>query len=217
MRVVFLGPPGAGKGTQAKFLQGRYEACQVSTGDILRQAVQDRTPLGKKAGEYLDNGKLVPDDVMLGLVAERLRKEDCKKGFILDGFPRTLAQAEGLGQILRDLGWELDAVLCIHVPREIIVQRLAGRRSCTQCGSLYHTVFNPSQREGICDRCEGKLHQRWDDREETVTARLRVFETQTAPLIDYYRKKSLLNEINGVGSVEEIRTRVFRALGGATA
>ena len=217
MRVVFLGPPGAGKGTQAKFLEEKYEACQVSTGDILRKAVRDRAPLGKKASEYLDKGELVPDDIMLKLVAERLREKDCQKGFILDGFPRTVAQAEGLEGILRNLGCGLDFVFCIQVPHGVIIQRLSGRRSCKKCGSLYHAVFNPPRREGFCDRCDGELYQRQDDLAETIAARLRVFETQTSPLVDYYRKKGLLKEINGVGSVEEIRARVFQALGEAAA
>ena len=217
MRVVFLGPPGAGKGTQTKFLEERYGACQVSTGDILRKAVRDHAPLGKKASEYLDKGELVPDDIMLNLVAERLRERDCEKGFILDGFPRTVAQAEGLEGILEDLGWSLDSVFCIQVPQEVIIQRLSGRRSCRKCGSLYHAVFNPPRREGFCDRCDGGLYQRQDDLEETIAARLRVFEKQTSPLVDFYRKRGLLKEINGVGSVEQIRSRVFQAVGEAAA
>lgn len=217
MRAVFLGPPGAGKGTQAKFLEERYGACQVSTGDILRKAVRERTPLGKKASEYLDKGELVPDDIMLNLVAERLRERDCEKGFILDGFPRTVAQAEGLERILKDLGWGLDSVFCIQVSEGVIIQRLSGRRSCKKCGSLYHTVFNPPRKEGFCNRCDGELYQRQDDLEETVAARLRVFERQTSPVVDFYRKRGLLKEINGVGSVEEIRSRVFQAVGEASA
>ncbi len=212
MRAVFLGPPGAGKGTQAKFLEERYKACQVSTGEILRKAVREQTPLGRKAAKHIDKGKLVPDDLMVKLVAERLREEDCKKGFVLDGFPRTKAQADGLEAILRDVGSRLDCVFSIQVPRGIIIQRLAGRRTCKRCGTLYHVLFNPSKREGVCDRCGGELYQRDDDREETITARLDVYETQTAPLTDYYRKQGLLREIDGVGSVEEIRGRLFQAL-----
>lgn len=217
MRVVFLGPPGAGKGTQAKFLQGKYGACQVSTGDILRKAVQDRTSLGEKAAAYLNKGELVPDDVMLNLVAERLRGKDCENGFILDGFPRTVAQAEGLEEILRDLGWGLDSVFSIRLPHGVIIQRLGERRSCKKCGTLYHAIFNPPQREGFCDCCGGELYQRQDDREETIAARFHVFETQTAPLIDYYRKKGLLKEIDGVGGVGEVRSRILQALGGVVA
>ncbi|MFQ5902116.1 MAG: adenylate kinase [Candidatus Binatia bacterium] len=213
MRVVFLGPPGAGKGTQTRFLEGKCGACPVSTGDILRKAVREQTPLGKKAAEYLDKGELVPDDVMVNLVAERLREEDCKRGFILDGFPRTIAQADGLEAVLRDMASGLECVFCIQVPKGVIIQRLAGRRTCRRCGTLYHVDFNPPSREGVCDRCHGDLYQREDDQEETIGARLRVYEVQTAPLIDYYRKKGLLREINGVGTVEEIRTHVLQALG----
>lgn len=217
MRVVFLGPPGAGKGTQAKFLQEKYGACQVSTGDILRKAVQDHTPLGKKAAEYLDKGELVPDDVVLDLVAERLQQKDCEKGFILDGFPRTVAQAEGLERILEHLGRGLDSVLCLQLPQEVIIRRLSGRRNCRKCGGLYHAAWSPPRRDGVCDQCGGELYQRQDDREETVAARLRVFDAQTAPLAEYYRKKGLLRPINGEGSVEEIRGRVFQALGAMAA
>ena len=212
MRVVFLGPPGAGKGTQAKFIEEKYGACQLSTGDILRKAVHDRTAVGKKAAGYLEKAQLVPDEVMLDLVAKRLREKDCAKGFILDGFPRTVAQAEGLEEILGQLGWKLDSVLCMRVPEEVLIQRLSGRRSCRKCGNMDHVVLSPPQREEFCDRCNGELYQRDDDREETIRTRLLVFETQTLPLVHYYRKRSLLREIDGVGSAEEIRNRVFLEL-----
>ena len=215
--MVFLGPPGAGKGTQAKFLQEKYGACQVSTGEILRKAVQDHTPLGKKAAEYLDKGELVPDDVVLNLIAERLQQKDCEKGFILDGFPRTVVQAEGLERILENLGWRLDSVLWLQLPQEVIIRRLSGRRNCRKCSGLYHAAWSPPRRDGVCDQCGGELYQRQDDREETVAARLRVFDAQTAPLAEYYRKKGLLRPINGEGSVEEIRRRVFHALGAMAA
>jgi len=215
MRVLFLGPPGAGKGTQARFLEQRYGGCQVSTGDILRKAVRDQTALGKRAAEHLHRGELVPDEVMVHLVAERLRAQDCQRGFILDGFPRTVAQAEGLGAILRDIGSEIDAVLYLQVPHSTIIQRLAGRRTCQQCGQLYHVVFDPPSRRDLCDQCGGDLHQREDDREETVAARLQVYESQTAPLIHYYRQRGLLREIDGAGSMEEIQARVLQALGDA--
>lgn len=211
MRVVFLGPPGAGKGTQAGFLQKKYGACQISTGDILRKAVQDQTPLGKRAAGYIDKGALVPDDVMLELIAERLREEG-RSGFILDGFPRTVAQASGLDAILKDMGFKLDCVFSLQVPHGVIVRRLAGRRTCERCGALYHGEFGPPKREGVCDRCGGGLYQREDDREETVAARLDVYETQTAPLIDYYRKRGLFKEIDGVGGVEGVHGRVLQAL-----
>ncbi len=210
--MIFLGPPGAGKGTQAKFLEGEYGACQVSTGEILRRAVRDRTFLGKKAAEYVDKGELVPDEIMLNLVGERLHKKDCEKGFILDGFPRTITQAQGLDAIVRDMSSKLDRVFCIQVPHGVLIERLAGRRTCSRCGALYHVVFNPSARKDICDKCHTDLYQREDDREETIEARLHVYETQTAPLIDYYRNQGLLREIDGVGSVEEIHNRILLAL-----
>ncbi|MFQ5682862.1 MAG: adenylate kinase [Candidatus Binatia bacterium] len=215
MRVVFLGPPGAGKGTQALFLKEKYGVCPVSTGELLRKAVRDRTSLGKGAARHIEKGRLVPDKVMLSLVAERLRKNDCKRGFVLDGFPRTRVQADGLDAILKEMECELDCVFYIRVPQSVILERLVGRRTCKRCGSLYHIVFDPPGRTDFCDRCLGELYQREDDREEAISARLHVYETQTAPLIDYYRKRDLLKEIDGVGSVEEIRDRFLKALGGA--
>jgi adenylate kinase len=213
VRVVLLGPPGAGKGTQAKLLRDRFEACQISTGDILRKAVADKTPLGKEAERYLSRGELVPDDVIVRLVGERLKQNDCANGFVLDGFPRTLAQAESLEGILKATALPLDAVLSIQVPRDAIVQRLAGRRNCQNCGALYHVNFDPSRNDETCDRCGGGLQQREDDREETITTRLRVYESQTAPLANYYRERGNLREINGVGKVEDIQKRIIEALG----
>ncbi len=212
MRVIFLGPPGAGKGTQAKLLERELPVCRISTGDILRQAVRDETSLGKQAGEYIDKGELVPDEIMLNLIRDRLQKSDCKAGFVLDGFPRTPAQAKGLDAILKHMGSKLDCVLSMQVPHEMIVQRLAGRRTCERCGALYHMVFNPPRKKNVCDRCHGRVVQREDDREETIEARLRVYEARTAPLIDYYRDRGLLKEIDGVGSVEEINGRILPAL-----
>lgn len=171
-----------------------------------------RSALGQKAAQYLDKGELVPDKVMVNLVAERLQDVDCRTGFILDGFPRTIAQADGLEGILRKMGLSLDGVLYIGIPQEVIVQRLAGRRTCRHCGTLFHTKFNPPRRKNICDRCGGELYQREDDREETVRARLKVYETQTAPLVDYYRRKGLVKEVDGDGSVEGIRDRIFGIL-----
>jgi len=213
LRVVLLGPPGAGKGTQAKLLQERFEACQVSTGDILRSAVADRSPLGKETSEYIKRGTLVPDSIIVKLVAERLKQEDCAKGFVLDGFPRTISQAESLEEMLKKMGLMLQYVLSVQVPPGVIVERLAGRRTCKNCGALYHLLFDPSAREGVCDRCGGELLQRDDDREETISARLNVYDTQTAPLVNYYRQRGLLREIDGVGSVEAIRDRVLKTLG----
>ncbi|MBI4525116.1 MAG: adenylate kinase [Deltaproteobacteria bacterium] len=212
MRIVFLGPPGAGKGTQAKFLERNYAACQVSTGDILREAVQAQTSLGRQAAQYMARGELVPDELVVSLVGERIRQPDCRNGFILDGFPRTIAQASGLEAILQNMGAALDCVFNLRVPDAILIQRLTGRRACSRCAALYHLAFSPPQREGICDRCHGNLYQREDDREETIQARLNVYKTQTAPLIDLYRRKGLLKEIDGVGSMEEIRDRIIKAV-----
>lgn len=213
VRVVLLGPPGAGKGTQAKLLRERFEACQISTGDILRKAVADKTPLGREAKRYLNGGELVPDDVIVRLVGERLKQTDCAKGFVLDGFPRTLPQAQSLEGILKEMALPLDGVLSIQVPHDVIVQRLAGRRNCQNCGALYHVNFDPPRSGETCDRCGGRLQQRDDDREETITTRLRVYESQTAPLANYYRERGNLREINGVGKVEEIQRRIVKALG----
>ena len=213
VRVVLLGPPGAGKGTQAKLLRERFEACQISTGDILRKAVADKTPLGREAERYLNRGELVPDDVIVRLVGERLKQTDCAKGFVLDGFPRTLPQAQSLEGILKEMALPLDGVLSIQVPHDVIVQRLAGRRNCQNCGALYHVNFDPPRNGETCDRCGGRLQQRDDDREETITTRLRVYESQTAPLANYYRERGNLREINGVGKVEEIQRRIVEAVG----
>ena len=216
-RVVLLGPPGAGKGTQAKLLQEKFAACQISTGDILRQAIADQTPLGKEARQYVSRGALVPDDVIVKLVAERLKEPDCVKGFILDGFPRTIPQAENLDRILKQMGLGLNRVLSVQVPQPVIIERLAGRRTCKGCGALFHVAFSPTKKAGVCDQCGGEIYQRADDQEETVANRLRVYENQTAPLIEYYRQRNLLREINGVGSVDEIRRRVVDALGDVVA
>lgn len=212
-RVVLLGPPGAGKGTQAKLLEDRFAARQISTGDILRKAVADQTPLGKQASEYIRRGELVPDRLIIDLVADRLKEKDCEQGFVLDGFPRTIAQAQSLEEILKKMGRGLDCVLSVQVPHKLIVERLSGRRTCKGCGALYHLVFDPPKTVGTCNRCGGELFQRDDDREETVTNRLKVYDDQTAPLVSYYRERSLLREIDGVGEVEAIGKRVVRALG----
>jgi adenylate kinase len=215
-RVVLLGPPGAGKGTQAKLLREHFEVCQISTGDILRKAVADKTPLGQEAEAYIKRGELVPDNVIVRLVGERLKEKDCENGFVLDGFPRTLPQAESLEGILKTMGLPLDGVLSMQVPQNVIVQRLAGRRNCKNCGALYHLAFDPPRNGETCDRCDGHLQQREDDREETITTRLNVYQSQTAPLANYYRQRGKLREINGVGKVEDIHNRIVEALGRPT-
>ena len=215
MNLIFMGPPGAGKGTQAKLLQDRFGACQISTGDILRKAVAEKNPLGQEASQYISRGALVPDDLIVNMVAARLKEKDCEPGFILDGFPRTIPQAESLDAILQREGIALNAALSVRVPHDVVIERLAGRRTCRNCGSLSHVVFSPPKKAGVCDRCGGELFQRDDDREETVANRLKVYNDQTAPLLDYYRQQGLLKEIDGVGAVDDINARVLAALGGA--
>jgi len=216
-RVVLLGPPGAGKGTQAKLLEEKFAAPQISTGDILRKAVAEQSVLGKQASEYIRRGELVPDQLIIDLVAERLKEKDCEKGFVLDGFPRTIAQAQSLEDILKKMGLALTCVLSVQVPHKLIVERLSGRRTCKGCGALYHVVFDPPKAAGTCNRCGGELFQRDDDREETISNRLRVYDNQTAPLVSYYRERGLLKSIDGVGKVEDIGKRMIQALGDVAA
>ncbi|MGD8351890.1 MAG: adenylate kinase [Nitrospirota bacterium] len=213
MRLVLLGAPGAGKGTQAKKLIGKYGIPQISTGDILRAAVAEGTPLGKEAKSYMDKGELVPDSVVLGLVEERLKQEDCKKGFILDGFPRNTAQAETLDGMLGKLGMPLTAAVSVDVPEADLMKRLTGRRTCKGCGQMYNVYFNPPAKEGVCDKCGGELYQRDDDREETIKKRLEVYNAQTAPLINYYGGKGILKNIEGTGSIDEIFDKLCAAIG----
>jgi adenylate kinase len=213
MRIILLGPPGAGKGTQAKQLVERLDIPQISTGDMLRAAVKAGTPLGREAKAYMDRGGLVPDSVIIGLVRERLQASDCARGYILDGFPRTTAQAEALEKTLQDLHLNLDHVLCLEVPSEDLVTRIAGRRTCRNCGAMYHVRFTPSRREGVCDTCGGETYQRDDDREETVRRRLLVYEEQTAPLIRFYEGRGLLRRIPGTGEISQIFARMLKSLG----
>ncbi len=213
MRIILLGPPGSGKGTQAKLLIERLGVPQISTGDMLRSAVKAGTPLGAEAKAYMDRGGLVPDEVITGLVRERLQDPDCARGYILDGFPRTAAQAEALETTLTELRLILDHVLCLQVPSEDLVSRIAGRRTCRNCGAMYHVRFSPSKREGVCDACGGETYQRDDDREETVRRRLQVYEEQTAPLIRFYDERGLLRRIPGTGEIAEIFSRMVKSLG----
>ncbi len=213
MRLVLLGAPGAGKGTQAKKLIEKYGIPQISTGDLLRAAVAAGTSLGKEAKSFMDKGELVPDRVVLGMVEERLRQDDCKKGYILDGFPRNTAQAEALDKMLGSLGMSLSAALSVDVPFEDLMKRLTGRRTCKACGQMYNVYFNAPLKEGTCDKCGGELFQRDDDKEETIKKRLEVYNSQTAPLIDYYSGKGILKSVNGTGSIDEIFKDVCAALG----
>ncbi|RJQ39850.1 MAG: adenylate kinase [Nitrospiraceae bacterium] len=208
MRIVLLGAPGAGKGTQAKKLIDKYGIPQISTGDILRQNVAEGTPLGKEAKSFMDKGELVPDRVVLGLVEDRLKKDDCKKGYILDGFPRNTAQAEALDKILASLNMSLTGALSVDVPKDDLMKRLTGRRTCKGCGQMYNIYFSAPKKEGLCDKCGGALFHRDDDKEETIKRRLDVYDAQTAPLIDYYKKSGILKSVTGVGSIDEIFSKV---------
>jgi len=213
MKLILLGPPGAGKGTQAVRLVKHYGIPQISTGDILRKAVKDGTELGTLAKKYMDKGELVPDEVVIGIIRDRITEPDCEKGYILDGFPRTIAQAEALDEMLEKMGARIDHVVNISVADEEIIKRLTGRRTCSNCGAGYHILFDPPKQEGICDKCGGKLIQRDDDKEETIRARLEVYRQQTEPLIKYYEAKQLLRTIPGEGSMEEIFNAILKALG----
>ena len=209
--MVFLGPPGAGKGTQARDLAQEWGVPHIATGDMLREAVAAGTPLGQDAKRYMDQGALVPDDVIVGLIAERLGKPDAKRGFLLDGFPRTLPQAEALRALLDSLGQPLDRVIFFDVSEAELLRRLTGRRVCRNCGATYHVVSAPSARPGVCDRCGGELYQRADDSEATVRNRLRVYATQTEPLLAYYRDKRLLSSVRGEGTIQTIGAALRQA------
>ncbi len=213
MRIVLIGPPGAGKGTQARMLQEQFDIPQISTGDLLREAIKEGTLLGKQARQYMDAGELVPDQLVTAMVAERLQKEDCKKGFLLDGFPRTITQAEALANNLEQRKQGLDCALSIVVPKQHLTERLSGRWVCRSCSAMYHERFSPPKESGRCDRCTGELYQRSDDKLETVVARLEVYERSTAPLLDFYEKNGLLRTVDGTGEPKEVFRRITSALG----
>jgi adenylate kinase len=215
MRLILLGPPGSGKGTQAKLLCQRLGLAHISTGDILREAVRLKTPAGRLAQPYLDSGQLVPDDFVNEMVAERFRRDDRPEKFVLDGYPRTLAQAASFDQVLLQEFLSLDAVIQLKVDVEEIVRRLSGRWSCPKCKTTYHTVFNPPRVPGICDQDGTPLVQREDDKEETVRRRMVVYHENTEPLVDYYRLQLLLREVSGTGDIEAIYARIVQALGQA--
>ena len=215
MRLVFLGAPGVGKGTQAEMVAAKLAIPKISTGDLLRTGVAQKTPLGLEAQQYMTRGELVPDNVVIGLVAEKISSPECEKGFILDGFPRTILQADALSGILQNQEVSLDRVVYFVIPREEVVKRLSGRRSCSACSAVYHVDYVPPKQEGRCDECGAALVQRSDDKRETVESRLVVYEEQTAPLIDYYQEKHVLAELDGTGSVEEVQERLSALLSGA--
>ena len=213
MKIVLLGAPGAGKGTQAEVLVKKLFLPHISTGDMFRAAISAGTDLGLAAKAYMDKGQLVPDEVTVGIIKDRISQADCREGFLLDGFPRTLAQAEALDALLTEMKTSLTAVLNISVPADKLITRLTGRRMCRQCGAIYHLLYNAPQKENVCDVCGDELYQRSDDKEETVRNRLQVYETQTAPLIAYYREKGLLHDINGDQPINEVMVELGQALG----
>ena len=214
MNVIFMGPPGAGKGTQAEAIVNEFQIPHISTGDAFRLAMKQETALGLEAKKYVDQGLLVPDEITIGIVKERLQLPDCKPGFLLDGFPRTISQAEALDEILTSLGTSIDHVINLHVDRSLLLARLTGRRICKSCGATYHILFNPPQTESVCDKCSGELYQRSDDTEEKVGTRLDEYLNKTAPLLSYYRNKGNLREVNGEQEIDTVATQISLLLRG---
>ncbi len=213
MKIIMLGAPGAGKGTQAKKIAEKYQIPHISTGDIFRANIKNGTELGKKAKTYMDQGLLVPDELVCDLVVDRVQQDDCKKGYILDGFPRTIPQAESLDSALAALGEAVDYAINVEVPDENIVNRMGGRRACVGCGATYHLVYAPARAEGICDTCGAELILRDDDKPETVQKRLGVYHEQTQPLIDYYNGKGILKEVDGTVAMEDVFQAIVDILG----
>lgn len=213
MKIIMLGAPGAGKGTQAKKIAAKCEIPHISTGDIFRANIKNGTELGKKAKTYMDQGLLVPDELVCDLVVDRIQQDDCKKGYILDGFPRTIPQAESLDKALAAIGEKMDYAIDVEVPDENIVKRMGGRRACVGCGATYHLVYAPTKKEGICDACGGDLILRDDDKPETVQKRLDVYHEQTQPLIDYYKKQGILKEVDGSVDMEDVFKEILKILG----
>ena len=213
MKIVMLGAPGAGKGTQAKMIAAKYQIPHISTGDIFRANIKNGTELGKKAKSYMDQGLLVPDELTVDLVIDRLAQDDCKNGYILDGFPRTIPQAEALYAALAKLGEKMDYAIDVDVPDENIVSRMSGRRACTGCGATYHIVYNPSKKGECCEVCGEKLILRDDDKPETVQKRLNVYHEQTQPLIDYYTKQSILRTVDGTQDMNDVFAEIVKILG----
>jgi len=212
VQVVLIGPPGSGKGTQAKLLQERLEIPHISSGDLLRGAVKRKTPGGVEAKRFMDRGELVPDGIVVRVIEERVRKDDCRSGFIVDGFPRTVAQAEVVAQMLAPMNKHIDHVVSLVVSRDELIKRLSGRRTCRECGAMYHIIFDPPVNSGLCNKCNGELYQRDDDHEDTIAARLDVYERQTAPLISYYTARGLLRTVDGLGSPTQVFDRILQVL-----
>lgn len=213
MKIILLGPPGAGKGTQAKSISNKYSIPHISTGDIFRKNISDQTPLGIEAKKYIDKGHLVPDKLTIDIIKDRLDEEDCNNGFLLDGYPRTVNQAEALEIMLNERGEKLDTALLIKVPKDFIIDRMTGRRVCTTCGASYHMKYNPTKITGKCDICGSVVIQREDDTEETVRERLDIYDAQTQPLINYYTKKSLLSQVDGTQAINDVFKNICGILG----
>lgn len=214
MNVIFMGPPGAGKGTQAERIVDEFQIPHISTGDAFRLAMKQETPLGLEAKKYVDQGLLVPDEITIGIVRERLQQPDCSKGFLLDGFPRTISQAEALDEIAASMGKTIEHVINLKVDRDLLLARLTGRRICKSCGATYHVLFNPPAREHVCDKCSGELYQRSDDTEEKVGTRLDEYTNKTAPLLEYYRNKGILREVNGEQEINTVTAQISSQLRG---
>lgn len=212
MDMILLGLPGVGKGTQAKKLEASLEIPHIATGDIFRKAIKNKTPLGKKAKSFIDAGELVPDKVTIGIVAERLKESDCDTGFILDGFPRTIVQAEALDEILAEQNRELDLAIYLQAEIDTLVERLAGRRVCVDCGATYHIENDPPQVEGVCDKCGGDVIQRSDDQEETVKKRIEVNKEKTSKLADYYQKQEILHEVESIGGIDQVQEKLMKLI-----
>ena len=213
MRIILLGPPGAGNGTQAAGIVEKYNIPHISTGDIFRKNIKEGTELGKKAKGFIDQGLLVPDELTVGLVTDRISQPDCKNGFMLDGFPRNVAQAQHLDKYLKEVGISLDKVVNIEVDKDILVGRAVGRRICKSCGATYHVEFNPPKVDGVCDVCGGELYQRADDNEETVSKRIQVYLDETKPLVNYYSQEGIIANINGQQSIDKVFADIVNALG----
>ena len=212
MKIILLGAPGSGKGTQAKMLVEKYQIPQISTGDLLRAAVTAGTPLGRQAKEIIEGGNLVSDEIVLGMIRERLNEADAQKGFILDGFPRTLGQAEALDPMLSELNWAIDSTILLEVDPELVVKRITGRRTCADCGQMYNIYFSPPAQADKCDKCSGELAHRADDTEETVRTRLSIYDEQTAPLIGYYEQQTKLKRVKAIGEINDIFVNLCKVI-----
>ncbi len=213
MNLIIMGPPGAGKGTQSRRLGEHLAVPVISTGEMLRDEIKRKTTLGAQAKRHMDKGELIPDSLMIGVIEERLKRSDCARGFILDGFPRTVAQADALHKMLGENGSSLEHAVSLAVPNDELLKRLSGRRTCRDCGAMYHIIFDPPTNAGLCNKCNGELYQRDDDYEDIISSRLEVYESQTSPLLDYYRGHRQLLEVDGIGGRDDVLARILKRLG----